>query len=213
MFTDFLLIIILYLIGSFPTSYFYGKFFLNKNILLEGSSHSGISNIYRYLSFYNILIILFFDVIIKGALPSYISSSYLLDSTNYLIALVVGHNFSIFLKFKGGKGLATSLGILLGVKIELFFTVIIIFLILWAILKFKDSSWSWLLSLIITTITYLYDYYLGIFFFDSEYKNIKFLLFSILLLLIFTRILGKRKYSRINYKTIIYRIIFDRDKF
>ena len=60
---------------------------------------------------------------------------------------------------------------------------------------------------------YLYDYHLGNFFFDSEYKNIKLLLFSILLLLIFTRILGKRNYSRINYKTIIYRIFFDRDNF
>ena len=213
MLIDFLLIIILYLIGSFPTSHFYGNFFLNKNILLEGSSHSGLSNIYRYLSFYKILMILFFDVVIKGALPSYILSSYLSDLTNYLIALVVGHNFSIFLKFKGGRGLAISLGILLGAKIELFFTVLIIFLILWAIVKFKDSSLPWLVSLIITTITYLYDYHLGNFFFDSEYKNIKLLLFSILLLLIFTRILGKRNYSRINYKTIIYRIFFDRDNF
>ena len=81
--------------------------------------------------------ILFFDVVIKGALPSYILSSYLSDLTNYLIALVVGHNFSIFLKFKGGRGLAISLGILLGAKIELFFTVLIIFLILWAIVNLR----------------------------------------------------------------------------
>ena len=105
--------VFLYLIGSLPTSYLFAKYFLKKNILLEGTKHSGLSNIYSYITFDKVIYILFLDVIIKGALPSFLLQIYFQDYFYFLFFLIMGHNWSIFLSFRGGKGLAISIGIII----------------------------------------------------------------------------------------------------
>ena len=204
--------IFLYLIGSLPTSYLFGKYFLEKNILLEGTKHSGLSNIYSHITFDKIIYILFLDVIIKGALPSFLLLLYFDDYLYFLFFLIIGHNWSIFLNFKGGKGLAISIGIIIGLSLKLFLLLLFLFVIFWAFQKFKDSSLPWLLSFLFTPIVFYYDSnYLNLFF-DLYYFNKLYILILLLSLLIFTRTLGDRNYSRINFKTLIFRIIFDRDK-
>jgi len=204
--------IFLYLIGSLPTSYLFGNYFLEKNILLEGTKHSGLSNIYSHITFDKIIYILFLDVIIKGALPSFLLLLYFDDYLYFLFFLIIGHNWSIFLNFKGGKGLAISIGIIIGLSLKLFLLLLFLFVIFWAFQKFKDSSLPWLLSFLFTPIVFYYDSnYLNLFF-DLYYFNKLYILILLLSLLIFTRTLGDRNYSRINFKTLIFRIIFDRDK-
>ena len=204
--------IFLYLIGSLPTSYLFGKYFLEKNILLEGTKHSGLSNIYSHITFDKVIYILFLDVILKGALPSFLLLLYFDDYLYFLFFLIIGHNWSIFLNFKGGKGLAISIGIIIGLSLKLFLLLLFLFVIFWAFQKFKDSSLPWLLSFLFTPIVFYYDSnYLNLFF-DLYYFNKLYILILLLSLLIFTRTLGDRNYSRINLKTLIFRIIFDRDK-
>ena len=204
--------IFLYLIGSLPTSYLFGKYFLEKNILLEGTKHSGLSNIYSHITFDKVIYILFLDVIIKGALPSFLLLLYFDDYLYFLFFLIIGHNWSIFLNFKGGKGLAISIGIIIGLSLKLFLLLLFLFVIFWAFQKFKDSSLPWLLSFLFTPIVFYYDSnYLNLFF-DLYYFNKLYILILLLSLLIFARSLGERNYSRINFKTLIFRIIFDRDK-
>ena len=204
--------VFLYLIGSLPTSYLFAKYFLKKNILLEGTKHSGLSNIYSYITFDKVIYILFLDVIIKGALPSFLLQIYFQDYFYFLFFLIIGHNWSIFLSFKGGKGLAISIGIIIGLSFKLFLLLLFLFLIFWACQKFKDSSLPWLLSFLFTPVVLYYDSnYLNLFF-DLYYLNELYILILLLSLLIFTRTLGDRNYSRINLKTLIFRIIFDRDK-
>jgi len=204
--------IFLYLIGSLPISYLFGKYFLEKNILLEGTKHSGLSNIYSHITFDKVIYILFLDVIIKGALPSFLLLLYFDDYLYFLFFLIIGHNWSIFLNFKGGKGLAISIGIIIGLSLKLFLLLLFLFVIFWAFQKFKDSSLPWLLSFLFTPIVFYYDSnYLNLFF-DLYYFNKLYILILLLSLLIFTRTLGDRNYSRINFKTLIFRIIFDRDK-
>ena len=204
--------IFLYLIGSLPTSYLFGKYFLEKNILLEGTKHSGLSNIYSHITFDKVIYILFLDVIIKGALPSFLLLLYFDDYLYFLFFLIIGHNWSIFLNFKGGKGLAISIGIMIGLSLKLFLLLLFLFVIFWAFQKFKDSSLPWLLSFLFSPIVFYYDSnYLNLFF-DLYYFNKLYILILLLSLLIFTRTLGDRNYSRINFKTLIFRIIFDRDK-
>ena len=204
--------IFLYLIGSLPTSYLFGKYFLEKNILLEGTKHSGLSNIYSHITFDKVIYILFLDVIIKGALPSFLLLLYFDDYLYFLFFLIIGHNWSIFLNFKGGKGLAISIGIMIGLSLKLFLLLLFLFVIFWAFQKFKDSSLPWLLSFLFTPIVFYYDSnYLNLFF-DLYYFNKLYILILLLSLLIFTRTLGDRNYSRINLKTLFFRIIFDRDK-
>ena len=204
--------IFLYLIGSLPTSYLFGKYFLEKNILLEGTKHSGLSNIYSHITFDKVIYILFLDVILKGALPSFLLLLYFDDYLYFLFFLIIGHNWSIFLNFKGGKGLAISIGIIIGLSLKLFLLLLFLFIIFWAFQKFKDSSLPWLLSFLFSPIVFYYDSnYLNLFF-DLYYFNKLYILILLLSLLIFTRTLGDRNYSRINFKTLIFRIIFDRDK-
>ena len=204
--------IFLYLIGSLPTSYLFGKYFLEKNILLEGTKHSGLSNIYSHITFDKVIYILFLDVILKGALPSFLLLLYFDDYLYFLFFLIIGHNWSIFLNFKGGKGLAISIGIIIGLSLKLFLLLLFLFVIFWAFQKFKDSSLPWLLSFLFTPIVFYYDSnYLNLFF-DLYYFNKLYILILLLSLLIFTRTLGDRNYSRINLKTLFFRIIFDRDK-
>ena len=204
--------IFLYLIGSLPTSYLFGKYFLEKNILLEGTKHSGLSNIYSHITFDKVIYILFLDVILKGALPSFLLLLYFDDYLYFLFFLIIGHNWSIFLNFKGGKGLAIYIGIIIGLNLKLFLLLLFLFVIFWAFQKFKDSSLPWLLSFLFTPIVFYYDSnYLNLFF-DLYYFNKLYILILLLSLLIFTRTLGDRNYSRINLKTLFFRIIFDRDK-
>ena len=204
--------IFLYLIGSLPISYLFGKYFLEKNILLEGTKHSGLSNIYSHITFDKVIYILFLDVIIKGALPSFLLLLYFEDYLYFLFFLIIGHNWSIFLNFKGGKGLAISIGIIIGLSLKLFLLLLFLLVIFWAFQKFKDSSLPWLLSFLFTPIVFYYDSnYLNLFF-DLYYFNKLYILILLLSLIIFTRTLGDRNYSRINFKTLIFRIIFARDK-
>ena len=111
-----------YFAGTLPTGYLYGK---SKGIDIRdhGSGNSGTTNTLRILgwkagavtflgdSFKAILIILLVHFIFKGRCPEYVR---LLDLYAGFGA-VLGHNFPFFLKFKGGKGIATTAGVILAV--------------------------------------------------------------------------------------------------
>jgi len=125
-------IIIGYLIGSFPTSFILIKFISKKNILAEGSNSSGAMNAYRVseskmIGFLVILIDLF-----KGVLPILIIKYFFNYSFEVLatasIFSVLGHCFSVWIKFKGGKGIATASGALLMIAPLVFLIWIIIWL-------------------------------------------------------------------------------------
>ena len=64
-----------------------GKLCQKKNILLEGTKHSGLSNIYSYITFDKVIYILFLDVIIKGALPSFLLQIYFQDYFYFLFLM------------------------------------------------------------------------------------------------------------------------------
>lgn len=122
------LFIIAYLLGSIPSGLIIGKLFCNINIKEHGSKNIGASNAFRVLGTKYGIMTLFFDAF-KASLPILIAV-YLLPAvvtgfdTNiilfgnsfdysvvYGIAAILGHTYSIFLKFKGGKAVASSLGI------------------------------------------------------------------------------------------------------
>ena len=115
----FILIIILvliaaYLIGSFPPAYVVGRFRKGVDIRQVGSRNMGAMNVFYQVGFAEGLLVLAIDIA-KGAaavaLASFIGMPVLVQ---YLAAVVVvlGHNFPVFLKFRGGRGGATCIGIL-----------------------------------------------------------------------------------------------------
>jgi glycerol-3-phosphate acyltransferase PlsY len=109
-------LIITYLLGSIPFGLIISKLF-GKDIRKEGSGNIGATNVARVLGKKAGLLVLILDML-KGFLPIYIAK-YIFDTklvSLLAIASVIGHCFSIFLKFKGGKGVATAIGVLLALS-------------------------------------------------------------------------------------------------
>ena len=141
---DYLIIIIIsYLLGSIPFGLLFTKFFLNKDIRIIGSGNIGATNVLRSGNKLIGYTTLFFDIL-KAVLPVlYVKFNH--SDFIYLSSLSVflGHVFPVWLKFKGGKGVATYVGILF--TINLIYG--IVFGIVW-ILTFLFSKYSSLASLV-----------------------------------------------------------------
>ncbi|MDO7976337.1 glycerol-3-phosphate acyltransferase [Oceanotoga teriensis] len=109
-----LILILSYLIGSIPFSYILPKVFKNKNTLKEGTKNPGGTNAI-YTSGYFIGILSMVLDVFKGIIV-FLIADYFLESLFFinlaLILAVLGHNWSLFLKFKGGKGIAVNWGII-----------------------------------------------------------------------------------------------------
>ena len=200
-----------YFIGSVPNSYYFGKYFLNTNILNQGTQHSGLSNIYTFLSYKKILLLLFFEVILKGTIPAYVIYNFYSEYIYSLIFIILGHNWSFLIKLRGGKGLAVSIGIIIGLNYKLFFILLFIFIIFWGLMKFKDSSLPWIITFIFIPFIYMLDYeFLNLLFYEKDFNLFKIILI-ILLLLIIRRSLGNRNFGIFNYKIFLNRLFFDRE--
>lgn len=110
------LLILSYIIGSIPFGYLVGKYLKKIDIREYGSGNIGVANIFRVMGMKYALIVLIGDCL-KG-LSSVLLARWVLveDIWFYLfigLIAIIGHNWSIFLSFKGGKGIATTYGVVL----------------------------------------------------------------------------------------------------
>jgi len=112
-----------YLIGSIPTAYLITKKVGGKLVWLEGTGNVGAMNVYRTTGSVKLMVLATSLDIGKGALAVLIAQwlGFLGYSSEFglmtaVIFLVLGHNYSLFLKFRGGRGLASFLGALLVVN-------------------------------------------------------------------------------------------------
>lgn len=104
-----------FLTGSIPTAYWYAKSVHNLDIRQHGSGNIGATNSLRVLGRKAGIIVLFFDLL-KGLIPVLVARKLGFTPENTLLAgvfAVLGHLFSPFVGFKGGKGIATALGVIL----------------------------------------------------------------------------------------------------
>ncbi len=111
-----------YLIGSIPVAYIFGRVFKSLDIREHGSGNMGATNAFRVLGKGPGTIVLILDII-KGIIPvTLLANAFGLGDALSLViialAAVAGHNWTVFLGFKGGKGMATSLGVLIGLAIQ-----------------------------------------------------------------------------------------------
>ena len=116
-------VLLAYLIGSIPVAYIFGRVLKNIDIREHGSGNMGATNAFRVLGKGPGTIVLILDII-KGIIPVTVIANVLgigdaLSLVIIAVAAVAGHNWTIFLGFKGGKGMATSLGVLIGLAIQL----------------------------------------------------------------------------------------------
>lgn len=129
-----------YIIGSLPTSYLMGKITQNIDIRNYGSGNVGATNALRVLGAKIGTITLIIDMA-KGFFPIFLTSKLLPDiSLIYLIliglATILGHIFTVFLKFKGGKGVATSAGVFLALTPLSLLIALILFVIIVALTRY-----------------------------------------------------------------------------
>jgi acyl phosphate:glycerol-3-phosphate acyltransferase len=106
-----------YLLGAVPTSYLVSRAFAKIDLRQHGSGNLGATNLYRVLGWRYAVPVALFDIA-KGAIPVLLFAPRVSDSEMYAlacgVAAIVGHVFSLFVRFKGGKGVATAAGVMLG---------------------------------------------------------------------------------------------------
>ena len=175
-----------YLLGSIPFGLLITKLFLKKDVRNVGSGNIGATNVLRTGKKFLAALTLLLDVL-KGYLSVYLTLLFYCDLV-YIAALMcfIGHIFPIWLRLKGGKGVAAYLGIILGFS----FTLAVIFVLTWMLVLFlfKFSSLS---SISSSFIVFLYALFLDDFF-------LNFYLFSTFIILLFTH---KENILRLKNKT------------
>ena len=112
---DYLIITILgYLIGSIPSGLIIGKRIYNVDLRQFGSKNIGATNAFRTLGLWPAIWVFLSDTT-KGVIAVYLAN-YVLETPMALlvggVAVIAGHNWSIFLRFTGGRGVATGLGVI-----------------------------------------------------------------------------------------------------
>ena len=145
-----LVICLSYLCGSIPFGILLSILFKKKDPRKIGSKNIGATNVLRSGGWKLAVLTLFFDIL-KGFIPINIIITFNQDLLGVATMFVIlGHIFPFWLKFKGGKGVATFIGVLLAYDIQYF----LIFIITWlfSALIFRFSSLSAILAIVVNLI-------------------------------------------------------------
>lgn len=145
-------VLLAYLLGSIPSALWIGKIFYNTDVRTKGSGNLGATNTFRVLGTTAGLIVTILDIL-KGTaatlIPMYIDTN--IHPLVFGLISVVGHMYPVFAKFKGGKAVATSGGILLGYQWPLFLVAVAVLLIALKITKMVSLS-----SMILAVVAVIY---------------------------------------------------------
>ena len=160
-----------YLLGSIPFGLILTKIFLKKDIRKIGSGNIGTTNVLRTGKKSLAASTLILDLM-KGYFSIIITFTYFENLISYsALICFIGHIFPVWLKFKGGKGVATYLGVVLALSYKFF----LIFGISWLILSFLFRYAS-LSSIISSLIVFVCSY-----FFNNNFSLILFIFFIFIL--------------------------------
>jgi glycerol-3-phosphate acyltransferase PlsY len=133
-----LFVIFAYFLGSFPSGYILFRLSEKKDIRGYGSQSTGATNVLRVKGFKFALPVVIVDVI-KGALPVFLAMEFFHDQTLALasaFAAVLGHCFPVYIRFRGGKGVATSMGVFALLAFKPFLVSLALFLLIIALTRF-----------------------------------------------------------------------------
>lgn len=178
----FISIILSYFIGSIPTGLWLTKLLKGIDIRTVGSGSTGGTNVTRALGAKWGVFVIIFDAV-KGAVSVLLATQLLSSQNNILLIIsasifsVIGHIWTIFANFKGGKGIATSLGFLLALRPTETLLALSVFILVFLISRIVSiSSLSAALSL-------LFIYPIKFYFFHA-YSYYDFIIYFILMFLL-----------------------------
>ena len=187
-----------YLSGSIPFGLILTKFFGDQDIRNIGSGNIGATNVLRTGNKFLAALTLVLDIL-KGYIPVIITEQYFpeLIQLSSLLAFL-GHVFPVWLKFKGGKGVATYLGILLALSIQLGLLFIFTWLTVSLIFKYSSVS-SMFSSFTVFIVTLIKDTALQSIDSNTYIEDeIKLILFIFFILIMFTH---RKNISNLKNKT------------
>jgi len=160
----FIISLVSYLIGSIPFGFLITKIFLNKDIRNIGSGNIGATNALRTgnkkIGFSTLIL----DVLKAAITIIFVKFNYSEFIFISSLCVFLGHVFPIWLKFKGGKGVATYVGILFSINLTYGLIFITIWLIVFFIFKYSSLS-SMIASLSIPLYLFIFLNSLNLFFF------------------------------------------------
>lgn len=137
-----IVVILSYVIGSVPSGLILGKTFWNIDLRQHGSKNIGATNAWRTLGKLPGFIVFVADLL-KGMIGVYLGMLIVGTSTAMIIGgimAIIGHSLSLFLKFKGGKGVATGLGVLIMLMPSVSAVVFLIWLVIVLISKYVSLA-------------------------------------------------------------------------
>lgn len=149
-FLIFLAVIIAYLLGAIPTAVWYGKRFYKVDVRQYGSGNAGATNTFRVLGKRAGTVVLLIDII-KGIAATMLAFALIatgairvVDLVEFKLLLgivaVIGHVFPVYTRFKGGKGVATLLGLAISVQPLVAFSCALVFVIVLVLSKYVSLS-------------------------------------------------------------------------
>ena len=198
-----------YLIGAIPISYLLGKFWAKIDIRAHGSRNVGASNLAVHGGKNIGIVAGLIDCLIKGTFTILFLDVILGMNPYFLLiasmSVVAGHNWSIFIGFEGGRGIATSFGLLMGFQMwEEILVLTVLFGIIGRLILYKDSGiWCFISFGSLPLLSFAFQ----------EQTHI--IVFSVLLgvMLILKRLMSNRNVIRKGSlkSTLLCRLVFDRD--
>ena len=157
-----LIIISCYLLGSIPFGYIVGKLFKKIDIRELGSGNIGATNVFRILGPSLASLVLVGDIgkgIFSIYLVQYLNIDNLLIITIAGLAVICGHDWSLFLGFKGGKGIATTFGVVFALNPTISILAVVVWVVVMIITRYASlSSILAVISIMIFTILFKQPY-------------------------------------------------------
>ena len=161
MLNTFLFIAGAYLWGAVPTTYLAGRYLKGIDIRRYGSGNVGAANLITLVDKRIGFLLGTFDCLAKGTLP--IVMAKLLDQSLAVqgsmgLAAIAGHNWSPYIRFTGGRGVATAVGVVFGLKMWPEFLILTVVMGLIGYLIFRESgAWTFVAMLVLPLLAWLFD--------------------------------------------------------
>ena len=145
-----LLVLLAYLTGAFPSAVWVGRTFFNTDVREYGSGNAGATNTFRVLGKGAGIPVLFMDIFkgwlavnyiwLIGDVSSLSDELFFENQLTFGIAAVIGHLFPVYTGFRGGKGIATMLGVLISIAPYSAFFSLCVFIIIFLISRYVSLS-------------------------------------------------------------------------
>ena len=204
--TEASIILASYLVGSIPMSYILGRVVKQIDIRQYGSGNVGASNAWVHVGKWSVVPVTIFDILIKGSLTVYFSQQS--DTGPWVpviagLAALAGHNWSVFLKFTGGRGISVVLGVLVLLAFKEMLAAGLVVVAGWVVFR---SSALWVGIGVVTLPVWSLLF--------GSPNHITALCLGVIVVTAAKRLLGNRNVPPIGeggWKMYLHRLLYDRD--